>query len=71
MNLQDLTKGAIVPDTVQLRNLYTQYQVEAQSSGQTPVSFEDFAKQMGVNVLPPAGPLNPLNPLNPLKPLNR
>ena len=56
-SLRDLTQGAIVPDTIQLRNLYSQHVVEQQMQGLPAMTFEDFAKQQGVNVLPPAGPL--------------
>jgi len=57
MNLQDLTQGRIVPDTMQVKAMYDQYAIQAQSQGQPVMPFDEFAKQMGVNVLPPAGPL--------------
>ncbi len=55
--LQDLTKGAIVPDTIELQKLHRQHQIDMMTQGQPAMSFEEFAKSMGVNVLPPAGPL--------------
>lgn len=33
------------PNTLQLRNLYTNYAVEAQSQGQQPMDFETWAMQ--------------------------